>query len=542
MECITMFTTIYKTESIVRVHTSAPLLKERINFLLQKEKEGLGLRVIQLYANHLLFAVNHLKIKDESTSPVLFSEILKTGEKWFGEKSAKKRVPESNDLITKKRNFISFTVKWLASIGRVDPCYYDNQLIFNRFNKEPYFRIKYYSAPFFKERLDYLNYLELNGMCKSTLREYAEYQIIIINHLRLKYLAPTNKELICKSAKEWQSLQISNSSNECRKRYKLFHCVLTGWFRYMGLLHTERIISVDRPILDEFCSWMEKEKGLSKFTIESRERELQFFFSRMSESGIRCKELNADWIDWYIKTRYTDGCSRRSIGTISSTLRSFIRYLHQQEILKVELFKAIRSPKLYKFDALPISANWNEVQRLISCYDGCKQSDLRNRAILLLFVTYGIRCSELTNLKLKDIDWDNDRICIRRVKRGNQQFLPLTPIIGNAIIKYLKEGRNNDISRETLFITMIAPYKKLTNSAIYMIVSSAYRIVGIKLNHIGPHSLRHACATHLVNSGHSLKEISDLLGHRQLDTTKIYTKIDLKNLRQVSEMGWEVLL
>ncbi len=145
-------------------------------------------------------------------------------------------------------------------------------------------------------------------------------------------------------------------------------------------------------------------------------------------------------------------------------------------------------------------------------------------------------------MKLKDIDWRNETLHLKRVKNCKPQVLPLLPIIGDAIIRYLKEIRFNKGKNEYLFLCKRAPHGQLSTSAIYNLVKHELMDKGLELRHYGPHSLRHACATRLINTGHSLKEIADLLGHMQLDTTRIYAKVDVKNLRKVAEMNWEGLL
>lgn len=158
--------------------------------------------------------------------------------------------------------------------------------------------------------------------------------------------------------------------------------------------------------------------------------------------------------------------------------------------------------------------------------------------MLLLLSVYGMRCSEVLELKLKDIDWRKEQIYLHRAKNCKPQILPLLPFVGEAIIRYIKEVRQNESHCETLFICMRAPYRPLTNAALYRIVSAALKDEHVELKHYGPHSLRHGCATHLVNAGYSMKEIADLLGHQQLDTTRIYAKVDLANLRKVADMEW----
>ncbi len=156
-----------------------------------------------------------------------------------------------------------------------------------------------------------------------------------------------------------------------------------------------------------------------------------------------------------------------------------------------------------------------------------------------MMAIYGMRSSEVANLKLKDIDWDKELIYLHRAKRGGLQSFPLMPEVGNLIADYLRNGRNNELGRDNLFLTLFMPYKNISKNCIYNIVSQAYGNLDVSIKHKGGHSLRHACASHLINNGSSLKEISDLLGHRLFDTTRIYAKVDINNLRSVAEINWE---
>ena len=162
--------------------------------------------------------------------------------------------------------------------------------------------------------------------------------------------------------------------------------------------------------------------------------------------------------------------------------------------------------------------------------------------MLLLLSVYGMRCSEVTGMKLKDIDWRKEQIFLRRAKGCKPQILPLLKTVGDAIIKYIKEVRFNDVRCEYLFVGRRAPHGKLSNGNVYRMVSNALKAHGVQLRHYGPHSLRHGRATQLINTGYSLKEIADILGHMRLDTTTIYAKVNMTTLREVADMNWEDLL
>ena len=537
-----MFEKIYLKESNLRKHLDAPLLNERMKFLSQMQEKGNCLRYLQITSKYLLFAVKALYLKDDSKEVVSFESIQLAGQEWKRMKLSSSRRHNADESVdTKTKDFVCTTVKWLSGIGRINPIYLNEELIFIRLNKEPAFRLKYLCAPYLEERLSYLNHLEVNGMSRSTLREYAEYQLYIIEFLNLIFLCRFSITEITTAARQWQALGIDNIKN-ARKRYKTFRAVANGWFEYANLLVSDKPDIAESEKLDEYCNWMLNEKGLSIVTIQNRRLELEHFFTYVFHENYDIKSLNAACLDGYIKKRHDEGCNRRSIATIVTSLKDFLRFAYYQKLTQTDLSVLLKAPRLFSLENLPISLDREDVQRLVCYYDGNKPRDIRNKAIMIIFAVYGIRCSELANLTLKDVDWKNDTIYLRRVKRCSPQILPLLPIVGNTLAGYITEIRRNDLSREYLFLDLVAPFTKVKRATVYNVVASAYKALGLKLNHIGPHSLRHACASHLVNSGHTLKEVSDLLGHKRFDTTRIYAKVDMINLRKVAEINWEEVL
>ena len=167
--------------------------------------------------------------------------------------------------------------------------------------------------------------------------------------------------------------------------------------------------------------------------------------------------------------------------------------------------------------------------------------DIRDRALLLLLAVYGLRSGEIIRLRLDDFDWDREVFTVTRSKSLRSQPFPLSPSVAAALIRYLKEVRPRAPRRE-LFLTHCAPLRPIDRATVFLIVARRLRVVCPSLAHHGPHALRHACATHLLNQGLSLKEIGDYLGHRHPDTTRIYTKVDLRGLRQVADFDLGGLL
>jgi len=253
------------------------------------------------------------------------------------------------------------------------------------------------------------------------------------------------------------------------------------------------------------------------------------------------ENVTAIVIDNYLEKR-SSGCCRRTIAGHASVLRNFFGYAEQNGWCNQGLRESIRSARCYRQETLPSFIMWRDVKAVLDHNDRSTPAGIRDQAILLLFSIYGLRCSEVTGMKLCDIDWYREVIYLQRAKGCRPQVLPLLPSVGNAIIRYLKEVRQNVSGNEYLFLCMRALYRKMSNPSIYRLISTKLKNEGVALRHYGPHSLRHSCATHLVNSGHTMKEVADLLGHQMLDTTRIYAKVDMASLRKVADMNWEGVL
>jgi integrase len=194
----------------------------------------------------------------------------------------------------------------------------------------------------------------------------------------------------------------------------------------------------------------------------------------------------------------------------------------------------IEGPRIFQHEALPVGPSWADVQRLIASADTDKPRDIRDRAILMLFAIYGFRSREVSGLCIPDVNWEKELISIARPKQRRTQQYPLVGEMGNAILRYLQQVRPR-CGRREIFLTVKAPFGPLSPGALYHAVNTRLSELGITTLRRGPHSLRHACAGHLVREGLSLKQIGDHLGHRSAYATRTYAKVDLAGLRQVAD-------
>jgi integrase/recombinase XerD len=218
---------------------------------------------------------------------------------------------------------------------------------------------------------------------------------------------------------------------------------------------------------------------------------------------------------------------------VVAALRAFFRYGAQEGWGPPHLADAIQGPRLYAQEGLPAGPTWAEVGRLFAALDLNRPTDVRDRAILMLFAIYGLRESEVATLRLEDIDWEHDQLRISRAKRREAQVYPLLPSVGRALSDYLRSVRRPTSHRE-IFLTLVSPYRPLSRSGLYDLVAARLKALNVRCTHHGPHSLRHACAARLVTQGLSLKEIGDHLGHRSTSATRVYAKVDLVGLREVA--------
>lgn len=198
-------------------------------------------------------------------------------------------------------------------------------------------------------------------------------------------------------------------------------------------------------------------------------------------------------------------------------------------------------PRIYRDEGLPAGPSWTTVQRLLAGVAGDCPKDVRDRALLLLFAVYGWRSGEVSHLCLEDIDWKRECISVTRSKSYRAQVYPLTTGVGEAILRYLQEVRPRCQRRE-VFLARNAPWRPLSQGALWHIVADRLRQFPETSVHQGPHSLRHACATRLVSEGMTFPEISNHLGHRSVNSTRIYAKIDLASLREVGRLDLGGLL
>jgi integrase/recombinase XerD len=397
--------------------------------------------------------------------------------------------------------------------------------------------VRHKKAPLFEERDRYLAYRAEDGCAHETLLRIARELLQIVRVLNIPSTSNVMPEQIRAAADRWARKQCRRGRARTLKwSRELFIQVATDWLRFLGHLDE---VAIEPPsfagLIEDFANWMESERGLSMITIRNYCWHVKKFLSWCEDHNESVSTVEISDVDTFLASCGDGGWSRVSVASAAKALKAFFRYAEQRGWCFPAIASAIQGPRLFSQEILPSGPIWEDVNRLIDNVATDRPQDIRDRAIILLFALYGLRSSEVASLSIEDIDWENNRISISRPKQRRTQIYPLTPIVGNAIIRYLKSVRPQNSHRE-IFLTLKAPIKSLSVGGLYNVVSRCMTNIGLHPMHRGPHALRHACAMHLVSEGLSLKEIGDHLGHRSTSATRIYAKVNLPELRLVADV------
>ncbi len=216
---------------------------------------------------------------------------------------------------------------------------------------------------------------------------------------------------------------------------------------------------------------------------------------------------------------------------LCSLTRSFLRYLFWEGIVDVELDRVVPTIPHWRLQSIPRHLPWVDVQSLIESVDTSTPIGLRDKAVLVLTATLGLRSQEVCKLCLDDIRWRDSEIRLTQTKGRQEHVLPLPQEVGEAISEYLIHGRPQT-NIPNVFLKHRAPQGPISSAG--KIVRKHLLRAKIAAPSYGAHLLRHSLATRMVNQGAAIKQIADVLGHQSIDTTAIYTKVDVKNLAEVA--------
>lgn len=329
-----------------------------------------------------------------------------------------------------------------------------------------------------------------------------------------------------------------DSYRNCRAALNNFLSVL----REMGLVPPvyEPVFPED-SILQIFQEHLIKVRGITDTSASVYVRHLRPFLQNIYTAGMfPFNELTAKDIEMHV-VRMASQYKPKTTKLYCTSLRSFFRFLKLLGKIDRPLENAVPTVPNWTLSNIPKYPTEQQISVFLSSFDMHTILGIRNRAMAMLMAEMGLRAGEVANLKFENINWQQSRMKIYNSKSRRIDCLPLTLKTGKALVAYLKKRPQTETRQ--IFISLTTPVgRSLTASAVSIAMRKAFKRCYPERSAYGSHALRHSLATRMLNKGATFKEIADVLRHRNIETTAIYAKVDLKNLRHATLSWPEVIL
>ena len=289
-------------------------------------------------------------------------------------------------------------------------------------------------------------------------------------------------------------------------------------------------------LIEAYTRHQRRAKGLREETVHSYERLLRpFMRASLGDDPIEPKRLNPSDVMAFV-TSMGGRFSPLSMKTVRTALHSFLSFLRMEGLCDPSLEAAIPAVARWRLSTLPRYLRDDQLEQVLASLNRWSTPwAFRDRAIVWCLATLGLRPLEVAALHLEDVDWRKGTIRLRTRKTGRGAVLPLPRDAGRAIVDYLRQERPKTDERH-LFVQHRSPRigAPISRGVVTAAVVRALRRAGVDSPIAGAYVFRHTLASRMVRRGASLKEVADLLGHRCLDTTTIYAKLDVTSLREVA--------
>lgn len=289
-------------------------------------------------------------------------------------------------------------------------------------------------------------------------------------------------------------------------------------------------------LADEYARYLEQERALAQRSIVIyKSWANRFLASQFGKGEIVFVSLQPAKVIEFVK-RQTTRIGQKACKLMTTVLRSLFQFFRYRGYIGTDLAAAVPAVASWTMATIPKSLPSDQVERLLSACRRDTATGRRDYAIILLMARLGLRAGEVALLTLDDIDWQIGCITVRG-KGGQLAQLPLPVDVGEALVDYVKNGRPRTDIRK-FFLSAQAPIHGFScNRRISMLVGEALARAGIDSQRKGAHQLRHALATGMLQRGATLREIGEVLRHRDVQSTAIYAKVDLTSLHEVA-MPW----
>jgi integrase/recombinase XerD len=292
-----------------------------------------------------------------------------------------------------------------------------------------------------------------------------------------------------------------------------------------------------RPVeveIDRFGTYLRETRGVAEATVSGHSGRLRAFLRQLRFNGkpAALRQLKPRQIHAFLRQSARTN-NRFSMQHIVATLRAYLQERYAQGALSKPLHLQIDTPRVYRGERLPRALPWAQVQAFLQSIDRSQPFGRRDFTLLYLAAAFGLRSVELVRLTLDDIDWRARTLRIQQTKTRQTLRLPLTDEVAHVLIDYLRNARPKSARRQ-LFLRVRAPLTPLQPASVHDVLEHRLRCSGLTLPPFGTHVLRHSFATRLMQQGVSIKAIGDTLGHRDIESTSVYLRLNVDELREVA--------
>jgi integrase/recombinase XerD len=310
----------------------------------------------------------------------------------------------------------------------------------------------------------------------------------------------------------------------------------TGRIFTRFLATTNRLIPVERTdplslLRRDYERYLAEVRGLADQTLQRHRSTVADFLSRGLPAHRELSSLTAADVEAYIQTKSKEN-KRQSLQHVVGHLRAFLRYCSSRGGAPAGL-DIIDTPRVYRGEQPPRALEWRVVRRLLASIRCRRPRDWRDYTILHLMAYYGLRPSEVAALGLDSIDWQAGTLKVQQKKTRSTLVLPLALPTLQLLRRYLQRGRP-DCDLPALFLRIRSPIRALKHYGIIDVFKYRATKSSLPLGAASSYSLRHAFAMRLLRRGVGIKAIGDLLGHRSLEATCVYLRLDIDMLRSVA--------
>lgn len=282
-------------------------------------------------------------------------------------------------------------------------------------------------------------------------------------------------------------------------------------------------------LLKSFIEYISFEKKYSKHTVLAYKNDVlefqNFYLTKFEENDL--SKVNYSQVRSWIVNLVDSGISNRSVNRKVSSIKSFYKFLQKTKVVSENPISKHKALKVSKRIQVPFSQK--EIEEVIQQFEVADFKSLRDKLIIELFYSTGMRRNELIELKVENIDFSNNTLKVLG-KRNKERYIPLLVSIKESLKEYLIQRKEKNSLNEYLFFT--EKQKKLYPTLVYRIINEYFSSVSSKVKR-SPHILRHSFATHLLNEGADLNSVKELLGHSSLASTQVYTSSSISKLKEV---------